>query len=294
MDVYLDSRNYLNLVDTERCRILQLTDFHSDQSEYMNEQTRADVRAMVDRYKPNFLAVTGDIWCGDAHPETAAMWMQRDLDFIASLETPWAFTWGNHDYADNYARAQATIKSTPFYTATSVSSSGESHIEVSGAKNTPCWDLFFANSRDGWQLPRDLEWVLKTSDALAKSRGRVVPAILFFHIPLGRYQKAIDEGRIHGIANEPVLCWGDETDKGADQLIASKNIRACFCGHSHRNDCWFEEDGILFSYGRSTGYGGYGDDVPKGAKLITAHLKNGTLQHETVFGRKEELPPRIS
>ncbi len=265
-------------------RILQLTDFHADVSEYENERTRADVRTLVARHRPHFLAVTGDIWCGDARPETAGMWMARELEFIASLETPWAFTWGNHDYAADFARAQARILTTPGYAAPETTPQGECHLEVHGAGGEPAWDLFFINSRDKWRLPEDLAWLLARSRTLAESRGRVVPAIVFFHIPLMRYQRAINEGRVEGIAMEEVLCWGDEGDTGADLILSSTNVRACFCGHSHRNDCWFEEDGVTFAYGRSTGYGGYGDDVKRGAKLITLDLVGRGLRFETVFG----------
>lgn len=265
-------------------RILQLTDFHGDVSAYANERTRADVRAMVARYRPHFLAVTGDIWCGDLRPETAGMWMAQELEFIASLQTPWAFAWGNHDYAADFAAAQARILATAHYAAPTTTSRGECHLAVRDAGGQIAWDLFFVNSGAAWRLPGDLEWFLAHAKALAESRGRIVPALLFFHIPLMRYQRAIDDGRAQGIALEEVLCWGDEADTGADLLLASANLRACFCGHSHRNDFWFEEDDVIFAYGRSTGYGGYGDDLKKGAKLITLNLERGELDFETVFG----------
>ena len=265
-------------------RILQLTDFHSDVSEYANERTRADVRAMVARYRPDFLAVTGDIWCGDGQPDSAPMWMARDLAFLASLKTPCAFTWGNHDYAADFAAAQRRILKSPHYAAPVSTDRGECHIEIVDSAGRVAWDLLFANSGEVWRLPGDLDWVCSTSAALAAARGRIAPALLFFHIPLRRYQVAIDAGRVTGIACEEVLFWGDEADTGADLITATANIRACFCGHSHGNDCWFEEGGVIFAYGRSTGYGGYGDDVKKGAKLITLDLDADTLGFETVFG----------
>jgi hypothetical protein len=276
--------NDLTAEDNDIFRVLQLTDFHSDVSEFENERTRADVRAMVAKHRPDFLAVTGDIWCGDAHPDVAPMWMKRDLDFIASLETPWAFTWGNHDYAADFAQAQTRIAATPHYAAPVMTERGECHIEVAAPDGRTAWDIFFVNTMDQWHLPSDLDWLREQSGLLADNRGCVVPALLFFHIPLRRYQVAIDEGRTQGIALEEVLFWGDEADTGADLITAMGNIRACFCGHSHRNDCHFEEDGVTFSYGRSTGYGGYGDDLRKGAKLITVPLNGGDIDLETIFG----------
>lgn len=270
--------------EPEIFRILQLTDFHSDVSEYANERTRADVRAMVERHRPDLLAVTGDIWCGDLQPSSAGMWMQRDMEFIESLETPWVFTWGNHDFAVDFERAHDRIMASPHYVGECGTRWGESHVVVTDRGGDVAWDIFFANTTDQWRLPSDLEWVLSHSEELATARARVVPAILFFHIPLRRYQKAIDEGRVEGIALEPVLSWGDEADIGADLILGSRNIRACFCGHSHRNDCWFSEDGVLFAYGRCTGHGGYGGDVKRGAKLILLNMKAAELSFETVFG----------
>lgn len=276
--------NILNGPEGPEFRMLQLTDFHSDTSEFENERTRTDVRAMVNQHQPHFLAVTGDIWCGDSHPDAAPMWMARDLEFIASLKTPWAFTWGNHDYAADFTAAQARIATTPFQAAPRMTARGESHLAITPPDGAVAWDLFFINTRDQWRLPRDLDWFLARSAALSQSRGRVVPAVLFFHIPLRRYQTAIDGGRATGIALEEVLCWGDDDDTGADLVTSAGNVRACFCGHSHRNDCYFEDGGVTFAYGRSTGYGGYGDDVRKGATLITLSLTDDSFDIQTVFG----------
>lgn len=274
-------------------RILQLTDFHSDVSEYLNERTRADVRAMVARHRPHFLAVTGDIWCGDGHPDVAGMWMARDVEFLASLETPWAFTWGNHDYAADPARVHGRIASAPHYAAPRSTARGECHLEIQGAGAIPAWDIFFVNSGPEWTLPRDLEWLQTHSATLGARRGRSLPAVVFFHIPLRCYQDAINDGRARGIALEEVLCWGDEAGGGAGLIAQSANVRACFCGHSHRNDCWFEEAGVIFSYGRSTGYGGYGDDVKKGAKLITLG-ERGAIDFESVFADGTRWRPESS
>lgn len=268
-------------------RILQLTDFHADVSEYENERTREDIRVLVERHRPDFLAVTGDIWCGDAHPTAAPMYLQRELVFLASLHTPWSFTWGNHDWCGDFKTPMQWIASTPHAVAPHGDGRGNFRIEIaSGTTAPPAWDLFFLNSGLRWNLPHDLEWFMATSMRLKRERDQVVPAVAFFHIPLKNYQAAMDDGRAIGIANEKVLYWGDEEGLAAGILKKAGNIRACFCGHSHRNDFYFEEKGITFAYGRSSGYGGYGgEDVPKGAKLIELSMKTACVEFRTVFGR---------
>jgi hypothetical protein len=145
------------------------------------------------------------------------------------------------------------------------------------------WDLFFINSGVQWNLPHSLAWFQAESQWLAEARARTVPAVAFFHTPTKNYQAAIDEGRAIGIANEPVLFSGDEDGLAAGMLKAPGNLRACFCGHSHRNDCHFVEDGVTFAFGRATGHGGYGgEDVPKGGKLIELNPDGTGLKFETL------------
>lgn len=265
-------------------RILQLTDFHSDTSEFENERTRAMVRGFVRQHQPDFLAVTGDIWCGDRHTTAAPMYRQRDLAFLASLKTPWAFTWGNHDCMEDFDRALQEIAATPFAIAPTGNGRGSFRIEVF-QKNAerPAWDLFFLNSGLRWQFPQDAAWITAEFEGLLKTRNRPPQALLFFHIPLGNYHQAMMEGRVQGIAFEEVLCWGDEEGHGAAAIRRLPGLRACFCGHSHRNDFHFVEEGIVFAYGRSTGFGGYGgEDVPKGATLIQISLEEACLEFHAV------------
>lgn len=276
--------------------ILQITDLHSDVEERLNERTREDIRAMVAAHRPDLLAVTGDVWCAEERPETARMWRQRDLDFLGSLDTPWAFTWGNHDFVGDWEEASALIAATPNVVAPPGDGHGNFRVEVrrggSGAAR-PAWDLFFINSGPQWRLPDDLTWFESEVERVNAARGRVVPAAVFFHIPTGNYQAAIDEGRAIGFGSEEVLNWGDDDGLAADILkragrsgdgATRGNVRACFCGHSHKNDFHFAEEDVVFAYGRATGYGGYGgEDLRKGAKRIDLDLVNGGLTFQTIF-----------
>lgn len=269
-----------------RFRILQVTDFHSNVDEVLNEKTRMDIRAMVRRFAPDLLAVTGDIWCGDDTPDAAPMWMQRDLDFLGSLGVPWAFIWGNHDYAADFEATQRKIAATPNAVAPQGNGRGNFRVEVRrGNQAIPCWDLFFLNSGPQWQLPQDLAWFQEETARITQERGAIVPAIAYFHIPLKNYQDAIDQGRTIGEGTEYVLNWGDEEGLAAPIFKQAGNVRACFTAHSHKNDFWFEEDGVVFAYGRATGYGGYGgEDLRKGGKLLELDLHSDHFSFMTVFG----------
>jgi hypothetical protein len=273
----------VSLDPTRPFRILQLTDFHTDTGEEKTEQTFIAVEHMIAASHPDLLAITGDLWCSDDRPDLAPVLMNRDLAFLGDLGVPWFFAWGNHDYTASMAEALDQIARTPGAVCATVNGRGGYRIALQATgEATPRWDIFVANSGSAWHLPGDLDWIAGEAQALRGVRGVSVPAIAFFHIPLGAYKAAMLDGRAQGVALEEVLCTGDEENMGARLIKDAGCIRACFCGHSHRNDFHFEEDGVTFAHGRSTGYGGYGDDVPKGGKLITLSPA-GTVEFETIF-----------
>lgn len=287
------ARTRLTISPKQPFRILQLTDFHSDVSEEQNEATRRAVRAMVRNTMPGLLAVTGDVWCGDEHPDAAPMWMARDIQFLDSLAVPWAFAWGNHDYAGDFGEAMARLEGAKWSAVPPGTAGGCYRIELRCAGGgVPAWDLFFINSGLRWE-PAQLDWFSGEAARLNTTRIRPLPALCFFHIPLGNYKAAAEEGRCMGVAEEEVLCWGDEDNWAAPILkragrkagnLRPGNVRACFCGHSHKNDFYFEEDGVIFSYGRATGMGGYGGEVlPKGGKLIELDPGSDVFSFRTVF-----------
>ena len=283
----------LHAVPGRPFRVLQLTDFHNDVSDELTARTCRDVEAMVRQFCPDLLAVTGDIWCGEDKPELAPELMRRDLEFLESLGIPWAFTWGNHDYCGNWEVDSRLIASAPHAVAPKGDGQGNYRIEVR-ALSDAAWDLYFLNSRAWSFLPGDLEWLEAEAGRVRARRGLQTPAIAFFHIPLEQYEIARVEGRVTGIALEDVAFWGN-TRECFEPFRRVGTIKACFVGHSHVNDYYVEEDGIVLAYGRATGYGGYGDgQLRKGAKLLELDLESQHFEFRTVFadGSEEGLVER--
>ena len=272
--------------------ILQLTDFHSDAGEAFARRTYDDIRAITAHTEPDFLAVTGDIWCGDSMPEAAPALMDRDLDFLGSLGVPWAFVWGNHDYVGDLDQSRAKIAATKNALAPVGDGRGSFRIEIrDAAGSSALWDLFFLNSGLKWKLPGDTAWFEKEALRIRKKRGCVLPALVFVHIPLYEYERARLSGAYRGIAQEEVLHWGDDGQVLA-ALLRHGGVRACFAGHSHVNDFSCEAQGITLAYGRATGYGGYGgDQLEKGAKSIVLDTGTNRLEFETVFASGSSWRP---
>lgn len=268
-----------------RFRMLQVTDFHSDAGDAAAEQTHAAVRTMVARFNPDLIAVTGDIWCADEQPERAELLMIRDLAFLAELGVPWAFTWGNHDaMPGGFAACQARIAAVPGAIMPAGDSRGNYRIEVRDSGGfTPVFDVFFLNTHERSMTEADAEWFRSEAHRLIHERRAHVPAVAFFHVPIKAYEDARLSSAFAGIGPEPLGEWGDD-GRIFPMLCEPGVLRACFVGHCHRNDFHAHADGVLLAYGRATGYGGYGgEDLPKGAKLITLDTRHGTLTAQTVF-----------
>lgn len=279
-------------------RVLQLTDFHNDQGRELAERTYRDVRAMVQRYSPDFLAVTGDIWCGDSLPGIAPSLRMRDLRFLASLEIPWAFCWGNHDYVGDFGSAQAEIRRSKNALMPDSDANGNYRVAVQNGTGRVLWDIYFLNSKEFGLLYQDVAWLEAESRRIAQGRGYRAPAVVFFHIPLRQYEDARLMEEIQGIGLEEVLFYDDDGTL-LRELTRCGCVRACFAGHSHVNDFYFQRDGVVLAYGRATGHGGYGGDrLAKGAKLIYLE-SNGAFAFESVFaegpawGRAEFAPEEL-
>jgi predicted MPP superfamily phosphohydrolase len=271
-------------------RILQVTDFHNDQGRDLAERTYRDVRTMIRRYNPHFLAVTGDIWCGDDQPAIAPSLRQRDIRFLGSLGTPWAFCWGNHDYIGDFERAENELRAGKNAYMPESDGRGNYRIELHDPNTKPIWQIYFLNSHELGLEPEDVHYLS------TQSTTQSLPALVFFHIPLKQYEDARLGEVYTGIAQEEVLYWENDASR-LDAIAATESVRACFVGHSHVNDFFCERDGVVLAYGRATGHGGYGADrLEKGAKLITLE-RDGAFAFETVFPDAEpwgfaSFPPR--
>jgi len=277
-----------------RFRILQVTDTHDDADPALVERTQTGIRTMVEQHKPDLICFTGDAWCSDAQPEQADTLMTQTLAFLGALGVPWAFAWGNHDaIVSEFNSAWARIAAVPNALAPAGNGRGSFRIELRGLDGkTPLFDLFVLNSGLEWSLPADLEWFVEESTQLENSRGEILPAMAFFHIPLEQYERKRLVGDFSGIGPEEIMNWGDEEGVALEMLKEPGNIRACFAGHNHRNDFYCEVDDILLSLGRVTGYAGYeGDEIRKGAKLITLDARANTFELKTVFPEGDDWQP---
>ncbi len=265
-------------------KILLVADLHTDISEEANKQTWNDIRSLIAKTSPDLLVLLGDVWCADDKPERGPEFMKRDIAVLENVQVPWAFVWGNHDFGLDTTWANEMLVNAKHSVMPSDHANGNYRIEIRECDSKRvAWDIFCLNSHN-WSLqPSDLDWFVTTSQSLAQTRGELIPAIVFFHIPLKQYEWARLEHSYTGEACEQVGYWGNEENIIAP-FLRTNNVKAIFVGHSHANDFHFQKHGIIFSYARATGYAGYGEDeLLKGAKLIILQTTSKNLDFFTVF-----------
>ena len=274
----------LTVTNPDAVRILQLTDIHffcdrDTLGTKADERTLEDFERLVDLHKPDLLAVTGDLW-HDNPENRGAEFSAWASEKVASLGVPWLFTWGNHDELDDYAAAQIALTECKGSLYRGGHSGGNYEVALTDKDGTVVWQLVCLNTTNqGVQDPQE-KWL---NQRATDSKRPKTDAFCFLHIPVMEYHQLWKAGKCRGLHGEDVCTYGE--DGSAFSLIEKLGgIKACFCGHDHVNDYSGRRDGIELVYGRASGHAGYGgDEVPKGAKLITLNASEGTYAWKSVF-----------
>ena len=148
-----------------------------------------------------------------------------------------------------------------------------SHNQSKGEDQVPSLLLIHLDSGGGG-MPQELysnqiAWFNRTIVEKRQRFGKLIPALVFVHIPLWEFSDAL-KGDDH--------CFGDSDDginptnsnTGLFAAIdAAPEVEAVFVGHDHCNDwcCQFGKRSIDLCFGRHSGWGGYDCEDPPGSKI---------------------------
>eukprot|EP00930_Biecheleria_cincta_P042896 TRINITY_DN29513_c0_g1_i1.p1 TRINITY_DN29513_c0_g1~~TRINITY_DN29513_c0_g1_i1.p1 ORF type:complete len:484 (-),score=53.38 TRINITY_DN29513_c0_g1_i1:302-1603(-) len=245
-------------------------------------------------------------------------WKKFTKAFVQA-RTPYAYTLGNHDripwhifgpehpggpgFETDYAVTDHWIMELDEHHSTmAMAHDGPTNIHgasnyvipVFGGNGAAAFYVWMLDSSDnnclgiqGWGCvyPDQVEWFRKTSRRLKQQDGRVVPGVMFHHIPLPEVLDAWNNGSIelNGTLGESICCFSANTGL-FDAIKEAGNIWGVFHGHDHNNDFIARYEGITIGFGRKSGYGGYGGvlaDHP-GSRIIDVTLQpDGSVSWET-------------
>lgn len=323
--VYNDETGVYTITSsTDDFKILHLTDIHLGGSLY---SYRKDMKALkacfaeIEHAEPDLVVVTGDL-CFPMGIMSLSLNNSAPVHqfaaFMRNVGIPWAFTYGNHDTESLAATSGQELNEV--YKSLSYKTSGNllypyiqpdimgrnnQLIEIrndDGSMNTALY-LIDSNSYTGeginvYDYIRDDQtgWYAAQVKRMNAEEERIVPSMVFFHIPLQQYRTAYElyengSDKVtyyFGENNEKMLdkvCCSNYPSKLFDEMKALGSTKAVFCGHDHYNNMSLEYEGIRLTYGMSIDYlamPGIEDDTSqRGAELITLH-RDGTWNLEQI------------
>lgn len=257
--------------------------------------TTVFIAELLDVEKPDFVVFSGDnvnIYSRRARQRA----VDAVTDEVEARGIPYAMVFGNHDESGDFPREEIMqfFNQKPHSYAergpTSVDGVGNYLLNVSapadgvwGAKGDDVLRMYFLDSgaeadttqypyvfsEYDWIKPSQIKYYRELSAAgQARSGGHVLPALMFFHIPLIEYS-FVTSSRCHGEKHEGVSSQGMNL-RLLSTLASVGEVKAVFVGHDHLNEYCCLVDGVQLCYGGGTGFGrAYGSpDFIRRARVI--------------------------
>lgn len=269
-------------------KIVQFTDLH----EYClkNEKTIELMENILDTEHPDLVVLTGDNI--DGRYCKLKKDVKRTIANIAKpmedRKIPWAVVLGNHDNElcmvdrKNQMRMYMSYKYNLSQNFSSViGRAGDYDLIIKNSKNDkPIFNIYMIDSGSydtkgyGYIKKQQIDWYKRLSTSLNKRFGKIIPALMFFHIPLKQQYQVWKSGKAVGERNEK------ESPQAIDSglfyaLTEMRDVKGVFVGHDHINDYIGDLNGITLGYGRKTGYNSYGKKgFVQGARVIILNENN--------------------
>lgn len=272
----------LTVHDDRPFRICQLTDLHLGAYPFDEQdiKTLKALRRLFTQKKFHLIMITGDIVNGKDNPQ-AAKSLAIFYDFLNSLKTPVAITYGNHDVEGPLSRNDMRFmeEKLDFFADrynNFLNSNRESYtLEIHDRKTHELRHVLYvwdSGSYTHWPKfdeyaaiePEQIQWFLD----LPYNRTIKNVDVGFMHIPVPEYRMAV-----HNICSGQ---FGEDISAPKINsglfyaLLRKKNVKALFAGHDHDNNFSSSLDGVQLNYGNTSGYNCYGN-LPRGCVEINLY-----------------------
>lgn len=186
--------------------ILQLTDLHISSALQGERDVFPYMRRWVNQVQPDLIVITGDGVNGTSDDSD----MKALIAEMNSYETPWTYVFGNHekDASGGVRRLSALLADEASKNPLLLYSEGVftdegrygNYVVNIMQKNKLIYSLFFLDSGREYDtfLPSQTEWYAEAVKSLSKEfcgdfapfEGKVIPSMIFHHIPTDEYQYA--------------------------------------------------------------------------------------------------------
>ncbi|KAG6614791.1 Calcineurin-like phosphoesterase [Phytophthora cinnamomi] len=265
------------------------------------------VEQLIDLETPDFIAFTGDNV--QVHGPS---WHQVAVDAVTKAAeqrgVPYAMVFGNHEEEGDFPRekiVEMVSQKEHSYTERgpeSVDGVGNYLLNVTapvgggwGQKGDTVLRMYFLDSGAKTRLDEyayvydEYDWIKQSQinyyrqlsetgrSERHSSADSVLPALMFFHIPLVEFAYSGDD--CHGERNEWVQSQGMNL-RLLSTLSEMNEVKAAFVGHDHLNEYCCLVDGVQLCYGGGAGFGrAYGDSNFARRARVIEWMVDGNDRH---------------
>lgn len=271
-------------------RILQLTDIHLGGSllSYAKDiKALQTVYDLIARTEPDFIIVTGDFVFPlgiKSYSFNNYTPMMQFCSFMRNIGIPWTLVYGNHDteFIASHSESELNALFSQFdYTRTGTLLYAQCQPDITGRYNqqirlentdgslNQVLYLLDSNSYKGindYDFIHDdqVAWYAASLEELCRVQNRIVPSMIFMHIPIQEYRTAYElyksedpsvkwySGSIGEKAE--TICCSDYHSILFSKVVELGSTKGIFCGHDHYNNISLEYQGVRLTYGMSIDY----------------------------------------
>lgn len=276
----------LKFRDNGKYKIIQFTDIHWESEEErldkIDLQTGTLFKKIIGEEKPDLVILTGDMISGGL--PNAPKVIRSAVMPVSQCKIPFATVFGNHDVEGIFSKeqlikAQQEVPGCFTKMGDSCSGLGNYVLEIQRSReDKTSWVFYMMDSgnnppdpkygTDNWIRRYQIDWYMEKSSEINKKKGRTIPALVFFHIPLPEFNDVWDNEICYGSKDEKVCC--PMLNSGFfSAMVERGDVKGVFVGHDHYNDYCGKLHGIWLCYGRATGYRTHKKDIfAYGARII--------------------------
>lgn len=280
---YSDDLPFTLNLSKESLKIVQFTDLHLTYGfDEFDKLTYTLIDNVIKETTPDLIVFTGD----QTLSVTAPLIYKLFVKFMEEYNIPWTFVFGNHD--NDFHKYNNLLGAIDFEESKNLLFKVGPQLYRGGVGNfalnyyyegTPFYNLYFLDSKTEQRSlrrvgvskydhfsPAQVGWF---QNKVLVDKTNNVKSSVFTHVPLIQHRLAMEKeyaSFVKGHRGEGV--YSQNIDTGFfDAMVESGVSEAIFVGHDHKNSFVFTHEGIKLTYGRISGYNGYGN-LKRGARII--------------------------
>lgn len=302
----------LKLKGKKDFKLLALTDIHISGRRWRDTKAIKLVQSLIDYASPDLIVITGDA----VSSRNNLISLKKLGSLIESYNIPYALTYGNHDSEGKNSKRELSeyllsLKNSIFNKVNRYQE-GNYYIDIVDNNNMAVMRLIMMDSNDyiyndkGKIIGYDnvdceqIDWYRSIIEDITDKNGKVMPSLLFLHIPLIEYKIGYIEAEktnsvIYGRKREEE-CHSKRPCALYDEILRLKSTKGIYAGHDHLNDYCVDYKGVRLTYVNACDYVAYGNNsrkVPHGGTLI--HIgSSGEFNQQQLLYIKKKVVESIS